>query len=161
MEALGINYITIFFYLISFVIALFVLNKYVFSKISAIMTEREAEIANALNEKDNIQLKLVNADKEASEIIKVAKISANEILEEAKNDIEPHKNQILKEAELEKIQIIQGANKEAGEIIVLAHHNARRDSNEILESVINKAVMSLGIDDAAANNLTSKIIDKI
>ena len=161
MEALGINYITIFFYLISFVIALFVLNKYVFSKISAIMTEREAEIANALNEKDNIQLKLVNADKEASEIIKAAKISANEILEEAKNNIEPHKNQILEEAELEKIQIIRDANKEAGEIIVLAHHNARRDSNEILESVINKAVMSLGIDDAAANNLTSKIIDKI
>lgn len=161
MEALGINYITIFFYLISFIIALIVLNKYVFSKIAAIMTEREAEIAQALNEKDNIQLKLMSAEKEASDIIKNAKLDAIAILDEAKNDLEPHKQSLLKQAELEKAQILHEANKQSAEIIALAHTTAQRDSNQILKSVINKAVTSLGIDDISANTLTAKIIDKI
>lgn len=161
MDALGLNWIGIIFYIISFLIALYVLNKFVFSQIAIIMNERERTLKDALIERDQIHIKLQEVNLEAQAIISEAKVEARNIINSARDGMEPQKRRVLEQAEDERTQIIFKAQNESREIIETAQAEAKSEAVTVVEAVIQKSLANLKIDNAAANTLLAKIINNI
>src|SRR5438128_9965444 len=112
MEGLGINAGQIVFYLVSFLLAMFILDRFVFRKVAKILSEREASISNALKERDEINQTLQKIEEKKETVIQEAKAQARSIYEKAVESVDPQKEQLLKAAEAEADKIIASAQKQ-------------------------------------------------
>lgn len=161
MESLGLNLAGTVFYLVSFLIALWVLNKYVFSVIAKIMSEREQSLKSALAQRDGIILQMQEVHAEADRIINNAKAEARLILNNAREEVEPEKRHVLDAAEAEKLQIIESAKSESSQIIERAKTQANNEAISVVEAVMQKSLNNLKLDATAANSIMAKIINNM
>jgi F-type H+-transporting ATPase subunit b len=161
MEGLGIQLPQIVFYIISFLIAMYVLNKFVFSPVAKVMTKREKEIDAALKAKEEADSKVAHIEAESEAIINKAKEEARGILEKAATEIEPQKESILKAAHQKAEEIVASSQKQALEIIESAKVNADKEAVVILEKIVKKSLSNLQISEDIANPVLHKIIERI
>lgn len=161
MEGLGIQLPQIVFYIISFLIAMYVLNKFVFSPVAKVMTKREKEIESALKAKEEADSKVAHIEAESEAIINKAKEEARLILDKASLEIEPQKEMILKAAHQKAEEIVASSQKQAQEIIESAKVNADKEAVVILEKIVKKSLSNLEISDDIANPVLHKIIERI
>lgn len=160
-ESLKIDTLQIVFYLISFAIAMFVLNKFVFGPIAKIMTEREASISKALDERDEINQRLKKIDVEGEQIIQKAKEESRKILTQTQQSVEPEKQAIIESAKSLAEDIISKAQKQAEDIMDNARLEANREAVEILKQVVNKAMRNLKVDKNLSEEVTKQIVHNI
>jgi F-type H+-transporting ATPase subunit b len=156
---LGINLVDIGFYLVCFLIAMVVLNNYLFKPLNKIIDERQVRIEKALDEAEMIEAKLNSINDQAKVITDKAKTEARQIIEDAKTEIEPTKQRVLADAEYQKSQIIAAATGQGEKIITNANAQAQKEVMNIVQKAIQKATSNLSISGPAQNEIMGSIIN--
>jgi len=161
MDALGINIWQILFYLVSFIIALLVLDKFVFQKVSTYLTEREDAIAKALAEKDELEKQKSNADEEIENLIQAAKQQAREILDAARGEAEPEKERIIQAAVEYGERVVAEAQTKATQILQDASSKAQQESIVIIKDISKKSLAHLNLSKEVSDQVFAEIINKL
>ncbi|MCX6800208.1 MAG: F0F1 ATP synthase subunit B [Candidatus Falkowbacteria bacterium] len=93
--------------MINFAIVFFVLYKFAIKPLQDVMAERTSKIQKSLNDAKQIDEKLKQTKLDSEEIFKKARLEANQILENAKNESETRKNESVDKAKKEIAEIIE------------------------------------------------------
>jgi F-type H+-transporting ATPase subunit b len=158
-KGLGLNFGQLIFYVLCFVLAMVVLNKYLFIPIGKILDEREKKLASSLDMVDELETKIANADNQAKSIISQAAAQSRQIIEDAKAEVEPTKVKVLQEAEDSKQEIIKGAHMESDKIISSAKSSAQTEVSGIVRGVITKATSNLEISESTQKEILANIVN--
>lgn len=136
---------TLFGQLITFVLLVAFIMKYVWPPINKAMTEREKKIAAGLEAAERGQRELENAEHQSSVIIRDAKLEATQIVEQA------HKRfaQIVDEAK-------ESARVEGERILALAQDDIVREVN-LAKEALRKQLAGLAI--AGAEKIIQRNLD--
>lgn len=133
--ALGLNVKSFIFQLITFLVVLVVLRRYVFSKLSDTLENRRQTLERSLEEAKQVEKALADAEAKASELIKKARASADETIAEAQRSAkeaaaqaetagEQKAERIIAEAKeqlaLEKERLSKELRAELTDLVVLA-----------------------------------------
>jgi F-type H+-transporting ATPase subunit b len=156
---LGINPLDIVFYLVCFLVAMAVLNTYLFKPLNKIIDERQARVEKALDEAELIEAKLNSINDQAKVITDQAKSEARQILEDAKVQIGPTKQKVIADAEYQKSQIIAAATDQGDKIIATANSTAQNEVMNIVQKAIQKATSNISISGSAQNEILGSIIN--
>ncbi len=156
---LGLNLVDIAFYLLCFVIAMLVLNNVLFKPLSKLLDERATRIDSDYDKMEEMEAKITNADNQAKSILAQAYADGRNITEEARNQVEPTKTQILAEAETHKAEILNKANQEADKIIANSRANAEKEILVLVQKTIQKATSNLKISGASQNEILGSIVN--
>jgi F-type H+-transporting ATPase subunit b len=85
ITALGIYWPKLVAQTINFAIVLFVLWKFAYRPILALLEQRRQKIAQSITDADRIKVELANAETRAQQIVTDASAQANRMIEEARN----------------------------------------------------------------------------
>ncbi len=136
-----------------------ILDKYLFKKVVEILNAREAQIATALQEKDEIEEKLANTNFQADKIIQDAKEEARHIIEDARESVEPEKLRLLELAKKESEDIVSAAKRQGEDVIASSRLKSQEEAVNLLKALVNKAMSEFEISEDAQNQVLSKIIN--
>lgn len=160
LDALGINLKDLIFAVANFLILLLILGKFLYKPFLGILEKRKQTIedaftnAEATNRKADEKYeaytkKLARAEAESREIIKNARLKAddhaNMIVEEAKAEAARIKLQAEKEAVREKEKALREVREQIGQLAILAAEQilekevAAEGQEEIIDRVLEKA----------------------
>lgn len=160
LEALGIDFKELIFAIINFLILVGVLGKFLYKPFIGILEERKQTIkeafdnAEATNKKADQKYEaysriLAKADDEAREIVKAAKLRADEqadlIIADAKNEAIKIKEQAAKDIEREKQMALSDVRAQIAELSILAAQQilekeiSVEGQDQIIDSVLEKA----------------------
>lgn len=160
LEALGIDFKELIFAIINFLILVGVLGKFLYKPFIGILEERKQTIkeafdnAEATNKKADQKYEaysriLAKADDEAREIVKSAKLRADEqadlIIADAKNEAIKIKEQAAKDIEREKQMALADVRAQIAELSILAAQQilekeiSVEGQDQIIDSVLEKA----------------------
>ncbi len=160
-KGLGIDPFQIGFYIICFLIAMVVLNKFLFSAIIKILDERKARVDKALDETDELESKMQDINNQAQQITDNAKAEARSIIENAKKDAEPAKAQVLAEADQARTDILATASNDAKKILDNARATAESEGVAVVQKILTKSVSNMKLSDASSQSILSEIINKV
>jgi F-type H+-transporting ATPase subunit b len=158
-SGLGLNLVDIAFYLLCFVIAMLVLNNVLFKPLTKLLDERAARIDADYDKMEEMEAKITNADNQAKSILAQAYADGRAITEEAKNQVEPTKAQILAEAEMHKAEMLTKANQEADKIVSNSRATAEKEILVLVQKTIQKATSNLKISGSAQNEILGSIVN--
>ena len=160
LDALGINLKDLIFAVANFIILVLILGKFLYKPFLGILDKRKQTIedaftnAEATNRKADEKYeaytkKLARAEAESREIIKNARLKAddhaNMIVEEAKAEAARIKLQAEKEAVREKEKALREVREQIGQLAILAAEQilekevAAEGQDEIIDRVLEKA----------------------
>jgi len=97
---------------ITFLILLFLLKRYVYGPITGLMDQRAEKIAQGLNQADEAKRRLQEAEIEAAELAKAAKTKALEILNQAEKSAGQLREESVAKAREEAEGIVAAAREE-------------------------------------------------
>ena len=160
-KGLGIDPFQIAFYIVCFLIAMVVLQKFLFSAIIKILDERKARIDKALDETDELESKMMDINNQAQQIIDNAKSEARSIIENAKKDAEPAKAQVLAEADQARTEILASASNDAKKILDNARATAESEGVTVVQKILSKSVSNMKLSDSSSQSILSEIINKV
>jgi F-type H+-transporting ATPase subunit b len=158
-KGLGLDVGQLIFYVVCFVLAMVVLNKFLFGPIGKILDEREKKLEKSLDMIEELETKIANADNQAKTIISQAAAQSRQIIEDAKTEVEPTKVKVLQEAEDTKQEIISGAHTESSKIIASARSSAQTEVSGIVRGVITKATSNLEISESTQKEILANIVN--
>jgi F-type H+-transporting ATPase subunit b len=160
-KGLGIDLFQIAFYLVCFLIAMIVLQKFLFSAIIKILDERQSRIDKVLDEHDELESKLNDINNEAKKITDVAKVEARTIIENAKKDVEPAKAKIMAEVDETRTSILATASNDAKKILDNARATAESEGIAVVQKILSKSVSNMKLSDTSSQTILSEIINKV
>lgn len=160
LDALGINLKDLIFAIANFLILILILGKFLYKPFLGILEKRKQTIEDAFTNADATNRKadekyeaytkkLARAEAESREIIKNARLKAddhaNMIVEEAKAEAARIKLQAEKEAVREKEKALREVREQIGQLAILAAEQilekevAAEGQEEIIDRVLEKA----------------------
>jgi ATP synthase F0 subunit b len=151
-KGLGLDGIAIAFYLLCFVIAMVVLNKFLFAPLMKILDERETRIQTAFDQVEEVEGKIANCENQAKSILAAAHSQARQIVDEAKGSVDAEKQKVIADAN-------ENANSESQKIISTAKSDARNEVLALVQKTIQKATANLSISQNAQNEILVNIIN--
>lgn len=160
-QGLGIDLFQIAFYIVCFLLAMVVLQKFLFSAIIKILDERQTMIDKALDEHDELESKLKDINNQATKITDNAKAEARAIIENAKKDAEPARIQVLSEAEISRSEILVTATNDAKKILDNARATAESEGVAVVQKILSKSVSNMKLSDTSSQTILSEIINKV
>jgi F-type H+-transporting ATPase subunit b len=160
-SGLGFDVSAFIFYLVCFLIALWILNKFLFSKVAAAITARELRLSEAEKRAEELEMKIANSEKEQALIISEAQEKAREIKQQAIDSMGEEKQKIIDAANYMGEQILKDHTAKAEDIIKLAHQNAETESLKVVETIYKKSVGNLNIDSATQHQVLTQIINSL
>jgi F-type H+-transporting ATPase subunit b len=160
-KGLGIDLFQIVFYILCFIIAMVVLQKFLFSAIIKILDERQARIDRVLDEHDELEAKLNDINNEAKKITDVAKVEARTIIENAKKDVEPARLKIMSEADATRVEILATASNDAKKILDNARATAESEGVAVVQKILTKSVSNMKLTESSSQAILSEIINKV
>ena len=105
--------INMFWQIINFFILVFVFNKYFKKPLGRMLDSRKEKITGDLKQAEQTRNAAMQLQKQSEEILKKAKIEANEILKNAEKKADERREDILNEAKSQREKIIKSAEMEA------------------------------------------------
>lgn len=161
ISSLGLNLKAFIFQLITFVVIMWLLNKFALKKIFATIEKRRAEIDESLKAAELSKKALVEADDKATEILQEARAKADVIASDAQKDAA----ETIKEAEIKASQKAERLLAESREQITQDMTKARTQLktetaelvaraagtilNEKLDSTKDTALITRSLNEAA------------
>ena len=158
---LGIQYYQIVFYIICFLVAMVVLNKFLFKPLGRILDKRHAKVEATLQENDDLVAKLAGINAEALKITDAAKAEGRTIVEKAREEAQPEYDKVLAQANADKETILEAAQSEAQKTINSAKSEAETQAMGIVSKVLKKSVSNLSVSQKLQEDLTNEILNKI
>jgi F-type H+-transporting ATPase subunit b len=159
ISSLGLNLKAFIFQLITFVIIMWILNKFALSKIFATIDKRRAEIEESLVTAEKAKSELAAADEKANEIVQQAREAADVIASDANKEAA----NAIKEAETKATQKVERLLAESQEQIKQDVNKARRELKaEAAELVASAAGTVLGekLDDSKDAALIARSLNE-
>jgi F-type H+-transporting ATPase subunit b len=160
-KGLGVDIIQIIFYILCFVIAMSILQKFLFSAVAKMLDERQLRIDKVLDEHDELEAKLNDINNEAKKITDVAKVEARTIIENAKKDVEPAKAKIMAEVDETRTSILATASNDAKKILDNARATAESEGIAVVQKILSKSVSNMKLSDTSSQTILSEIINKV
>lgn len=151
--------INMFWQIINFFILVFIFNKYFKKPIGKMLESRKEKITSDLREAEDNKKAAMKLQKESEDIVRKAKIEANEILKNAEKKADERKESIITEAKSQRDKIIKTAEMEAlkiksdakamvqEEVKVLAVQLAEKLINEKINSKIESTLIDEFIEE--------------
>lgn len=109
---LGIDWKLLFAQIINFLVLLFVLYKFAYGPILAMLEKRQKRIEKGLKDADEARRKLAESEEKQKEILKKARVEAKEIIEKARLQSERVKSELAAEAKAQAEKVIADAKAE-------------------------------------------------
>ena len=147
--------INMFWQIINFFILVFVFNKYFKKPLGKMLDSRKEKINIDLREDDENKKAAIKLQKESEEILRKAKIEANEILKTAEKKADERRESILNEAKTQREKIIKTAEMEALKM--------KTDAKEILQEEVKVLAVKLAeklIEERINPKIESTLIDE-
>lgn len=135
ISSLGVNLKSFIFQLITFVIVLLILRRYVFPKLVATLEERRKTLEESLVQAKKTEEALTKAEEKANHILHQAREQADEALAEAKNQAREMVNKSEESAREQASRII----KETETVIAQEHTKLREELKGELASLVAEA----------------------
>ncbi len=158
---LGFDVSQFVFYLVCFVIALVILQKSLFSKITLALTERENRIKNAELSVKALEEEINNAESTKQKIITAAQEEARKIKQDAVESVSDEKQKIIDAANYMGEQILSDSKVKSDQILKQAQQNAQSESVKVVEAIYKKSVSNLKIDQTTQDQVLSQILKSI
>jgi len=144
-----LNFYEIIMQVVNFLILLYLLNRFVFSKLQSFLDQRQQEIADNLKKAEEQRLETQKIMEEQQHQLQQARRQALEIKEEAENMAKKNGEQILKEAreksnkvlEDNKQQLIYQANKTREDLVDYLAGVSSRIVSKVLSSKADQKMM--------------------
>ena len=139
--------INMFWQIINFFILVFVFNKYFKKPLGKMLDSRKEKITSDLREADENKKAAIKLQKESEEILRKAKIEANEILKTAEKKADERREsikKIIKTAEMEALKMKTDAKEILQEEVKVL---AVKLAEKLIEERINPKIESTLIDE--------------
>ena len=146
--------------IINFAILLFILKKFLYKPIAKIFEERQAKIKQGLEDAQNAHKTLLDANNQKADILKIARIDADKILNNTKVSSEKLKQQSLEDARKQATEIIDNAKKQAQDEFDKISKQVGVMSLDLSKKIVSK-VLSEIFTEEDKNIILSKAVDKI
>jgi len=145
---------------INFAILLFILKKLLYKPITDMLEERQKKIKQGLDDAENAHKALLDADNQKADILKVARIDADKILENTKVSSENLKQKSAEDARKQATEIIDNAKKQAQDEFEKISKQVGSMSVDLSKKIVSK-VLSEIFTEEDKNAILSKAVDKI
>ncbi len=150
----------VFWMVVTFGILFFILSKFAWKPILAMLREREQTIADSLNEANKARGEMAQLTAKNEELLNQAKEERNKILHDAKEAAEKVKSDILNKAQKEAEQKIQASFREIDvqkkAAIAEIKNTVGLMALDIAEKVMRKELKSNGEQVAYVNKLAQE-----
>lgn len=160
ISALGLDIRILFAQLINFAILIFVLWRFAYKPVFAILEERRNKVIKSVKDSEKAEKKLAEADKLKKEIIAISRQEANKIIEESKKKAEARYQEIITKSkndvqslieeekshiEIERSKALQEIKNEAAQMIYLAISKVLSEKVDSIKDaeLINKVIKDL------------------
>jgi F-type H+-transporting ATPase subunit b len=147
--------INMFWQIINFFILVFVFNKYFKKPLGKMLDSRKKKITSDLSQAEDTKKAAIELQKESEEILRKAKIEANEILKTAEKKADERREAILDEAKTQREKIIKTAEMEAIKM--------KSDAKEMLQEEVKVLAVKLAetlIKEKINSKIESTLIDE-
>lgn len=112
LTKLGIDWKLLIAQIVNFLVLLFILWKFAYGPILAMLEKRQKKIEKGLKDADEAHKKLAESEERQREILKKARTEAKDIVEKARVQAEKSKSEIAVEAKAQAEKIILNAKAE-------------------------------------------------
>jgi F-type H+-transporting ATPase subunit b len=147
LTKLGIDWKLLIAQVVNFLVLLFVLWKFAYGPVLAMLDKRQKKIEKGLKDADEAHQKLAESEEKQKEILKKARTEAKEIIEKAHIQEEKSKSEMAAEAKAQ-----------AEKIIASAKDQIEQEKNKMLSEV--KSEIGALVVSAAEKIIVEKIDEK-
>jgi len=109
LSKLGIDWKLLIAQIVNFLVLLFVLWKFAYGPIVAMLEKRQKKIEKGLKDAEDAHKKLAESEEKQKEILRHARIEAKEIVEKSREQAEKSKSGIAAEAKVQAEKIVTDA----------------------------------------------------
>jgi F-type H+-transporting ATPase subunit b len=109
LSKLGIDWKLLIAQIVNFLVLLFVLWKFAYGPIVAMLEKRQKKIEKGLQDAEDAHKKLAESEERQKEILKKARTEAKEIVEKSREQAEKSKSDLAVEAKIQAEKIITDA----------------------------------------------------
>ena len=152
---------TIFWMVIGFSIAFYILAKYAWKPIINALKERDHSIENALESAEKARLELSNLHSESEIILKEAKAQSDKILQEARELKESMLAEAGEAAKIQTHKMIEDARKAIINERVAAVHEIKKQVSELSIAISEKILMQELSDTEKQKDLINNSLGEI
>jgi len=131
--------------LVNFLIIFWLLRKFAFGPIKKVIDERREKIDKGLVDAETARGQLLSAEQQSEEILKEARLGANEIMGEAKERSDDMIREAKKNAEESADEIILSAKKKASMEIEQAEKELEKKTADLIAAGVEK-ILSEEVD---------------
>jgi F-type H+-transporting ATPase subunit b len=137
---LGINPLLIVAQIVSFLILFWLFKKFLYGKIEAALTDRRESVKKIFKDKEEIETRLLNVEKELAEKRKEMQKLGTQIESEAKKAAEEIRKQILAKAEAESGKEIEKATERIRQEAENAKDGLKAEIKELARKIAEKTI---------------------
>src|SRR3989339_1381184 len=112
LSKLGIDWKLLIAQIVNFLVLLFVLWKFAYGPVLAMLEKRQKKIEKGLKDADEAHKKLGESEEKQKNILRKAREEAKDIVEKARKQAEKSKSEIAAEAKTQAEKILAGAKSE-------------------------------------------------
>lgn len=158
-ESLGLNS-TLFAQIVSFLVLLWVLRRWVFGPIRALMDERADRVAKSLEDAENQREEAVRLQQEAARALQEARAEARRILEQAERTANARAQEILDEAKAQAERQLEQAKESIRRERDQALAELRKEVADLALEVAAK-VLGQTVDDRIQRDLVHRFVEEV
>jgi len=140
MDALGINPVLLIAQVISFLVLLFVMKKFLYGYIQKALEDRRNGIKKIFSDKEELEKRLTNLEKEQEVKKKELQILGRKIENEAKKSAEEIKKEIVAKAAAEGERELIRAKERIAQEIINARKELTEETKELAKTIVEKVV---------------------
>lgn len=160
LESIGINYKSLGIQIVNFVLFIWILKKFLYQPILTVIANRRREIREGLELKEKMEGKVGELDKKREEVLQEAREEVQLLIEQKKKEAEKIKAKIVKEARAEKEEIVQQGTKETEAKRQQMEKRMKKESVE-LAAVMAEKVLSNLLSADMHHKIIQKQLDKL
>lgn len=148
--------------LIIFLVIFFLLSKFVWPKVIAVLDARENKIEESIQEADATKAQAAEIRDEAESVVADARRQASEIVLEARSDAKKERSRIVAQAHSEAEEIIAKAHERADDEMKRAYASAADTVAKVSVSIASKIVGdTLAEDEKKQQELIEKYLSEV
>lgn len=160
ITALGLDYRILLAQFLNFGILLFVLWRFAYKPVFNILEERRTKIAKGLDDGEQAEKKLFEAQDDKKEIVALAKKEANEIIEEAKQKAEVRYQEIIDKSKADIKVIIDGEKEKIQTERNFAIKEIKKEAASMISSALAK-ILPEKTDAKSDAEMITKVLKEI
>jgi F-type H+-transporting ATPase subunit b len=154
---LGIDWKLLIAQIVNFLVLLFVLWKFAYGPILAMLEKRQKKIEKGLADAEEAGKKLSESEERQKEILRHARAEAKDIVEKSREQAEKSKSEIALEAKLQSEKIIAGAKSEIEQEKQKTITEIKSEIGELVVAATEK-IVGEKIDDKRDREIIEKAI---